>query len=281
MRRYSGIVWQRVWRSQRPRALSTSTDATMFLKSLEECEIVSPNPGNSETLSTVKDAARPQKVDPRSYKDEKVQAELQRQRTLQRLIKDAQEELNVLSQELFRGERSDALKKYKPGISAKIHMSSSELIQDGSPQHLILRDESMMCSPKNKTKEELGSQKTECTDAAGSAAAVVSLVGTIVSNPECIQEKNARVSCTQFHIEFASSAFQGIMEGEECCGTVRAGVRCFGESFVLFAHENLVVGDTVHILGTLLPCSKECGYIIGVLPVGGNISIVLPSARRK
>ncbi|CCW61715.1 unnamed protein product [Phytomonas sp. EM1] len=231
----------------------------MFLSELESCNIYD-SPKTSETeskKSTDADLDVPGKL------LSQIKSEEARKRKLEQAIEDVEEEIEVLKHEKDLITKRNKLEQYLPTFPAKSFLTSAELTVEGSPQNFI-----------PSSVEKLS--ELPCLRSCGSAA-VVSLVGQVckkqslsrIENKENTSLKDSLIFL-DFHINYEIDFFGKIVPST-------ALVRAFGVTFCTFAAEHLNDGDTVHVLGQLVPNSNTdpvC-LMVCVFPVGGNISVII------
>lgn len=253
MRRCVGVIVKVRGSLTFSKSHSNLADAAAFLQGLENCDILKAE--KREKAPITQGSVSSTQSD--KLHNQKVAGELQRQLSLQKTIKAAQEEIRVLRNELQSISNTEIVKERKALPSAKQYMSSGELLLEGSPQYLKCSESHYCCAP---TKNENF----------GENVPLVSLVARVCSDPSPDLEDTA--SCI-FSVDYNFSTCHPNVPQNSALATVK----CFGETLRLFALSNVHVGDIVHILGTLLPPNKKGTNIIGIPSVGGNLSIVLSS----
>lgn len=232
---------------------SNSTDASSFLQSLKNYDILTPSKNEKVTSSDY--GVPPRKTD--ELQSKKVFEELNRQLLLQKSIKAIHEEIRVHKSELRSHYIEEKIKGYKGSLTGKQYMSSGELRLEGSPQHL-------------KRSEGQSNNKELIKERMNEDSALVSLIGHVCTDP--VYDFGDKL-CGVFSVEhrFYFDSQKVSQDSTVIC------VKCFGESLSRFALSNIRRGDIVHVLGTLLPPDNEGRYAIGVNAVGGNLSVVVPS----
>lgn len=253
MRRYRSSIIEQECSLRYFKKHSILTVANTFLQSLEAHDFLSC--GKEE--KTVPFVHRVSKLESDRVRNKKVLEELKRQCLLQKSIKAAQEEIRILKGELRSFDLEEKLKKYDTSLTAKKHMSSGELILEGSPQYL------KYCTEHSCNEGQLDEGRCQ-------GSAIVSLTSHVCTDP--VSDIEDKTCCTFFvKHSFSADSENYLPASSLVC------IKCFGESLRLFAVNNVRKGDIVHVLGTLLHPNKEGQCVIGVNALGGNLSIVLPS----
>eukprot|EP00796_Vickermania_ingenoplastis_P005828 gene5828-4155_t len=248
---------------------------------LQQCEVIgAAKVGPRETLERDATPTEKKKPLPTKVEDlhgERIRGELERQRSLQKKIRDAEEEVQIMTEELKRCGRTQTLREFKPFPTAKAYMSTTEMIQEGSPQFLDVTE-----TPPQVAKQSEGGGEPAASDMGGGA--VVSLVGRIASSPKNSAPivpglQGGRDPWTEFLVHYSLPTMEKLPCGDdENAPSARVCIRCFGETLREFSLRSLRKGDVVHVLGQLLPPNKQdATNVIGVLPLGGNISVVVPT----
>ncbi|EPY24216.1 hypothetical protein STCU_07291 [Strigomonas culicis] len=163
-----------------------------------------------------------------------------------------------------------------PSAPAKSYLSSQELIAEKSPQHFLAKD--LCVTPSSPAPPPL----TAC-----GSVAVTSLVGCVVQpafelpagalprRVDGAAEGEFTDLGVEFVIPFTSSAPL----------KAKALVRCYGSTLSSFARTYVSVGDVVHVLGHMAPMMAgdrgEYAVAVCALPIGGNLTIVVPSAEKR
>lgn len=214
---------------------------------------------------------------------------------LQSQLHSAQQELKFLQLKLSNLNQSSTREKYVPAESAKKFLSSSELIAEKSPQHFIKDTNS-----NEKLSRSPQLQSSGCV-------ASISLVGRVVTEPSKVGYKsdskssikrrddaNRGVSDESSRHNDSSDISTFLDDSDTCCAdftveyeipfatvhkTTSVHVRCYGSTLSTFALECVKQNDVVHVLGSFVPLhnrhSSEHTAAVCVLPVGGNITVVL------
>jgi hypothetical protein len=140
------------------------------------------------------------------------------------------------------------------GVSAYPPLTTSEMIQEGAPQHFVAEaDSESILRPLLTT--------TGCV-------AMSDIVGRVVSVPESFDDPSGSNGVfTSFMVEYTVPFSH--TTPVKCSLEVRA----YGPVLSVYAANELVVDDIVHVTGHLLP--TEQGMAVVALPWGGNITVVL------
>ncbi|KPI88708.1 hypothetical protein ABL78_2168 [Leptomonas seymouri] len=254
------------------RAVSTTTrllkDADplcALFEEMESCDTSVHSKGSSTPAKVEEaDVSRAVKSSSPPMLDARVRLEGAKQRHLQRQLKDVGEELRALLSEKGRAAAQDANKAYVPAQTAKVFLSSAELIQDKAPQQFVADE---------KSAEELAKapslQRSGCS-------AVITMVGVVSKAPQQVNVVfpgvNSESSCIEFMVRYEIPFVQ-------TSTSMLVTVRAVGTTLSTFVQENVHVGDVVHVLGHLAPLSTPSNgdglCAIYVLPAGGNVSVVL------
>lgn len=269
------------WCSSDKRPDSTSTRRTGeadaldgIFEELEKCDTRSstsaPARGSSATPTAPNqaEAKRDRPLESLDYDDLRVREAHLKQLRLKRLIKDTEEEVRALSVEHKQEMDGSRLREYVPSQPAKPYLTTAELIQEKSPQHFYPDGDDAHASLDG----------VPMLEASGSTA-VVSLVGRVTRDsrgPSSHQASGSAVSSADscdIEVEYDVTLDSGRV-------TSRILVRCCGKRLSSFARDIVREGDLVHVLGNLLisPHSSDsgtAGVVVCVLPVGGNISVLL------
>lgn len=140
------------------------------------------------------------------------------------------------------------------GVAAHPPLTTSEMIQEGAPQHFVAEAESDSIHRPLLTT-------TGCV-------AISDIIGRVSSPPESYEDPSgSNGTFTSFTVEY-TVPFSHITP-VKCSLEVRA----YGPVLSQYAANELVLDDIVHVTGHLLP--TEQGMTVVALPWGGNISVVL------
>ena len=144
-----------------------------------------------------------------------------------------------------------------PSPAARLGFSVVESVADGGPQQCVVGES----GPVNTTPLP-------------GTTATVSLVGVVSRLGQTAIDEGNDLRFTQLEVKYTVPLPKSRHE-------VHVEVRCYGDVLSGFACSHVAVGDTIHVLGHLMPLtggpSVQHSFAVCALPLGGNITVLLPS----
>lgn len=249
---------------------ATTTDSIDALfDEMERCDTSNHSEGRhtsqKSAATKVPDAAHT----PLVVKGAKLKLEIAKNLRLQHQVDEAKEELKTLLTEKKKEATRALQREYLPSASAKSFLSSTELIQEKSPQHF--------------TADEMGREMLQQLPHLqhSGCAAVVTMVGSVISVPNPAKVLLPNVEIPEPVCDFVVKYDIPFLPEPKSLNVL---VRAMGATLSAFAKEHVAQGDVVHILGHLAPHpllgEESTSCAVYVLPAGGNISVVLSKQKK-
>nr|CCC90945.1 conserved hypothetical protein [Trypanosoma congolense IL3000] len=196
--------------------------------------------------------------------------ELSKKEHLQRQLREVRDRAAMTRNELIRKEEAKRHARYVVSPPAMLHLSTAELVQEGSPQCFVPAEDSSERLPSLPRLKSSGN------------VAVVTLVGRVLS-PATLHSSQSTSKGDEGTLVDENGPYARLLVEYKVpflsAKLTTVQVRCYGATLSSFAAQHVREGDLVHVLGHLLPIDMQSPgdptFCICALPVGGNISVVL------
>ncbi|RNF15495.1 uncharacterized protein Tco025E_05515 [Trypanosoma conorhini] len=229
--------------------------------------------GSTSSKKTTSGGATAAPAEAATAEEADILAETSKQQHLQRLLQEARDQAALSQAEEVKKRELRRHACYVASPPAALHLSTAELIQEKSPQHFTPAEDS---STRLSALPHLESPGT---------VAVVTLVGKVLSEAQIHGEEGSTDDTNDTsgdengpHARFLVQYSVPFLPSSR---PVTVQVRCYGVTLSSFAARHVKVGDLVHVLGHVLPLDVSTtggpAFCVCALPVGGNISVVLPA----
>lgn len=156
-----------------------------------------------------------------------------------------------------------------PGGVARPSLTTSEMIQDGAPQHLATLPDDATNATVRPVLPVSG------------LTALADVFGKLVAPPTLMEDSAGNGVYAELKLSYTVPSFLGMSQTFN--GSLEIEGRAYGQELSNFSVQYLKVGDVVHVSGVLLPAAVSSGsttFVVAALPVGGNVSVVLRSPSK-
>jgi len=167
---------------------------------------------------------------------------------------------------LSRADKSNAA----PGAVARPPLTTSEMIQDGAPQHFV-----------TATNEASVSTVRPLLPVSG-LTALADVFGRLTAPPRLMEDAAGNGVYAELKLQYCVPAFLGL--SQTFTAPLEIEARAYGSELSQFSVQCLSEGDVVHVSGVLLPAATDrentsSTFVVAALPVGGNVSLALRSGQ--